>query len=709
MNDTIMNDESTGSAYEKSSDEQDSSLDEGEQAPASRAGSVRIRSRSRGIARGRDSKTRSSDQSNSEGGQAVSPDRKYQNFEDAVQWAANFQPPSFEDIKTPPRGRRAMNSKAHKPASKRKALKPASEIRVKRLKSFYSNEYREMLNEEIQDAKLRANPSGEMKSSQIGSSFWSEAEKMLFFMSLDRLGREDIRGIGEQIGTKSQNQVQEYICLLHKGIMERKEKNYSLLTPSELPAAVEISDECVALLERAGDAIAAHQELAEEKVEKAKWGDSWLITEDVAQLIEKRRSDAAGEEAMEEVLPAANLLHLRMWLELSRQIFMNPAAPRDEDNWEVIAEPGERPAMRATAFEDFHSLTVSITKRIVSSVLYCAMSRLRARSSKTSKYSQITVGDVKAALNILGMKTSSNNFWIGCAKRCSLEIIDGDSTMTYAEVEEALQEELPEGARSRSRSVTRHDQARGTSWNENIYSPSELDTESTGSESEHVYLPGSDEEVMSSPSSSNFPDNHSVQKRRIHPADVEEAAAQAQDAHTEAFDVHASQVEEIRLWNMLDQSAPFEFSAKPVINQAPRPPKDALVERENWREYFDYVSAWEAMGTPVREEEFLRNRTRRSRLVQGRAARNERGRSHEVQRLVGEERGLRLRDDEDDVFAGFEKEQGNGGDERPDSDLELGSLDDQSIASEDAIAAQIQTEKSTASDEQDDFNSSELE
>ncbi|KAK2630605.1 hypothetical protein QTJ16_001425 [Diplocarpon rosae] len=709
MNDSIMNDESSGSAYEKSSDEQDSSHDEGEQAPASRAGSASIRSRSRGIARGRDSKTRASDQSKPEGGRAISPDREDQNFEDAIEWAANFQPPSVEDIKTPPRGRRAMNSKAHKPARKRKAPKPASEIRVKRLKSFYSNDYREMLNEEIQDAKLRANPNVEMKSSQIGSSVWSEAEKRVFFMSLDRLGRENIRGIGEHIGTKSQNQVQEYISLLHKSIMERKEKKYPLLTPSELPAAVEISDECVALLERAGDAIAAHQELAEEKVEKAKWGDSWLITEDVAQLIEKRRRDAAGEEAMEEVLPAANLLHLRIWLELSRQIFMNPAAPRHEDNWAIIAEPGERPAVRATAFEDFHSLTVSITKRIVSSVLYCTMSRLRARSSKISKYPEITTDDVEAALNILGMKTSSNDFWIGCAKRCSLEIIDDDSIMTHAEVEEALQEELPERARSRSRSVTHHGQARGTSWNENIYSsPSEMDTESTESESEHVYLSGSDEEVMSSPPSSNFPNNPSVPKRRIHSADVEEAAAQAQDAHTEAFDMHASQVEEIRLWNMLDQSAPFGFSAKPVTDQAPRPPKDAMVERENWREYFDYISAWEAMETPVTEEDFIRNRTRRSRLVKGRAA-GERGRSHDVQRLVREERRLRLRDDEEDVFAGFETEQGNGGDERPDSDLASGNLDDQSSASEDPITAQLQTEKATASDEQDDFISSEIE
>ncbi|CAL3965433.1 hypothetical protein PZA11_001820 [Diplocarpon coronariae] len=700
MNDTVLalgepdvpqttydSDESSGSAYESSSDEQNSSYDEYENEPASRAGSARIRRRRLSKARGNVRGMRNSDHSESQGGRAPSSDREDKNFEDAAEWAANFQPPSVEDIKTPPRGRRAMKSKAHKPVSKRKALKPASEIRVKRLKSFYSNEYREMLNEEIQDAQARANPNVKTKASQIGSSVWSEAEKSLFFMSLDRLGRENIRGIGEQIGTKSQTQVQEYIILLHKGIMERKEKKYTLLTPSELPAAVEISDECVALLERAGDAIAIHQEVAEEKVEKTKWGDSWLITEDVARSIEKRRRDAAGEQAMEEVLPAANLLHLRTWLELSRQIFMNPAAPRDEDNWEIIAEPGERPAVRATAFEDFHSLTVSITKRIVSTVLYCTMSRLRARSSKTTKHSEITVGDVEAALNILGMRTSSNEFWIGCAKRCNLQIIDDGSTMTHTEVEEALREELFETARSRSCSVTRYDQARVTSWNEDVYSsPSEMDIESTDSESEYIHLLGSDEGFMSSPSESSSLNDAPALKRKIHPADAEEAAAEAQDAHTEAFDMHASQVEEIRLWNMLNQSAPFEFSAEPVVDQAPRPPQDFMVERENWRTHFDYVSEWEVMETPVREEEFLRNRMRRSRLVKGRAARNERGRSNDDKRLVREEQGLRLRDDTG-VFGRFGEEQGDGGDEPPDSDPEQASLDDQSQSSDEAIAA----------------------
>ncbi|OWP05532.1 hypothetical protein B2J93_7876 [Marssonina coronariae] len=645
MNDTVMalgepdvpqttydSDESSGSAYESSSDEQNSSYDEYENAPASRAGSARIRRRRLSKARGNVRGMRNSDHSESQGGRAPSSDREDKNFEDAAEWAANFQPPSVEDIKTPPRGRRAMKSKAHKPVSKRKALKPASEIRVKRLKSFYSNEYREMLNEEIQDAQARANPNVKTKASQIGSSVWSEAEK-------------------------------------------------------KLPAAVEISDECVALLERAGDAIAIHQEVAEEKVEKTKWGDSWLITEDVARSIEKRRRDAAGEQAMEEVLPAANLLHLRTWLELSRQIFMNPAAPRDEDNWEIIAEPGERPAVRATAFEDFHSLTVSITKRIVSTVLYCTMSRLRARSSKTTKHSEITVGDVEAALNILGMRTSSNEFWIGCAKRCNLQIIDDGSTMTHTEVEEALREELFETARSRSCSVTRYDQARVTSWNEDVYSSSsEMDIESTDSESEYIHLLGSDEGFMSSPSESSSLNDAPALKRKIHPADAEEAAAEAQDAHTEAFDMHASQVEEIRLWNMLNQSAPFEFSAEPVVDQAPRPPQDFMVERENWRTHFDYVSEWEVMETPVREEEFLRNRMRRSRLVKGRAARNERGRSNDDKRLVREEQGLRLRDDTG-VFGRFGEEQGDGGDEPPDSDPEQASLDDQSQSSDEAIAA----------------------
>ncbi|EKD17785.1 uncharacterized protein L3040_002154 [Drepanopeziza brunnea f. sp. 'multigermtubi'] len=587
--------ESSGSAYigSENDDNSNSSHDEDEVA-ASRAGSARGRSRSRSIANKKPAtKQRAATESDPEG------EQEDPNLQDASAWAANFKEPNVEDIKTPPRGSRVP---------KRKAQKPAPNARMNLLKGFYNNNYRELLNSEIQDAVSRAGPSSKLEESQIGSSVWTKHEKALFFASLDRLGKNDTPGIAEWTGSKSQHEVQEYINLLHQGSMERRAQGRKLVLSTGLPAAMEVSDECAALLERAGDALATIQELAEQKVEKGKWGESWLITEDVALAIEKRRKDAAGEEAMREVLPAANLLDFRKWLELSSRVFMNSAAPREEDNWENIAEPGEKPAVRATAFEDFHSLAVNITKRLVATVLFCTQSRLRAKGSNLVKHSEINADDVEAALKILGMKANSHEFWIGCAKRCNVKIDDGGSTLTYEEVEEALRGDLPERARSRSRSL---DPRTFPRTQDNLSSPSELDSE----------LLDSDEEYMSTPpraTSCSGDDSGPSKRRKLDPAEVEEMAGDAQDVYTEAFDMHASQAEEIRLWDLLEQTAPFEFNAKPAGGPPPKGFKDGLIEREDWRSHVRYVAEWEMLGTAVTEEEFERNRKRKSRVAKGR-------------------------------------------------------------------------------------------
>jgi len=599
-------DESSGSAYEVSEDEQ-SHDEEAEELSISRAGSVRGRSKSEA---GRQSR---------KGGKET-PNRDVS--EHAVQWASSFQAPELEEIKTP--GRLFRGGK------KRKAPKPATETRVKRLKSFYSNEYRELLNYEIQDAASRVADSDRLKESQIGSSIWTATEKGLLFTALESLGKDDLRGIAEQFGTKSQHQVQEYVNLLREEVMKRKDNYYQLLAPTDYPAAVEISDECCDILERAGDCLAAHQELAEEKVEKAKWGDTWLINEDVALQIEKKRKQEVGEEEMEEVLPAANLLDVSTWIELSDRIFMNAGSPREEDNWQAIAEPGEVLAVRATAFEDFHSLAYNITKRLVSTALFCSMSRLRARGYKKARHAEVNTDDVEAAVNILRLKPDSHEFWIGVPKRCSLQVVDDESDepveMTYKEVEKALRERHPRNrsrsmSRARSQSRVRNEQPKPfTAIPEQSQN---MDSESK-SESEYLSLSDTDEEFMSSPpypeSSTSDPDSHPGSHHQTIPPTANQTRETAQDAHTEAHDMYTSQTAEIRLWDLLKQVPPFDFTLSPVEEKAPKPVKDELAERENWRDYVEYVGEWEVMDTPVLMEEFERNERRMERMKRRRAA-----------------------------------------------------------------------------------------
>lgn len=602
-------DESSGSIYEVSDEEHYSYEDE--DVPASRAGletgSTKSRGRSGSMARVSSKKRRAS----------RNPDAKAeqedQKLEDASEWAAKFQAPDPEDIKTPRRQSRSR-------AGKRKASKPATETRVKRLKGYYNDEYRELLNGEIRDAVSRVVPYGALEGSQIGSSIWTKVEKDVFFASLDRLGRDSVQGIAERVGTKSQFEVQEYIKLLHSTFKARKQQGRRVLTTASLPAAVEISDECTALLERAADALATHQELAEEKVEKGKWGDSWLITEDVAHAIEQRRKEVEGEEAMREVLPAANLLDFRKWLELSNRVFMNPSAPREEENWENIAEPGEAPAVRATAFEDFHSLAFSITKRLVATVLFCTQSRLRAKGSITGKHAEVNADDVQAAINILGLKANSDIFWIGAAIRCNLKVVDDeDSTLTYQEVETALQSESRDRKRSQSRSRSRSLQPRPfsrasqpTSAASDSGSPAASDSDSD-SDPESASVPNSpaEDNYMHSPPPS--PSSRSASQTSKHDP---EAADALQDAETEAFDTYNSQAAELRLWAMLDQTPPFEFTATPGDRPVTKPVKDELAAREEWRGWVHYVGPWEAMETPVGEEQFEKNRAGMSRVAE---------------------------------------------------------------------------------------------
>ncbi|KAK0102108.1 hypothetical protein ONS95_001090 [Cadophora gregata] len=609
-------DESSGSAYEISDDEESHDEDD-EELPALRGGSERGRKAIKSHSK-KDGKN--------------TPNLEVR--EDAAGWASSFQAPKAEDIKAPRRQSRG--------GKKRRAPKLATESRIKRLKSFYSNQYRELLNCEIQDAASSVADSDGLKESQIGSSIWTAAEKGILFNALQSLGRDNVPGIAERIGSKSQHQVQEYVNLMLEGVMKRKEKYYQLVAPTDYPTAVEISDECCAILERAGDALAAHQELAEEKVEKAKWGDTWLINEDVALQIEKKRKQSSDEEEMEEVLPAAVLLNLNTWMELADRIFMNPGFPREEDNWQAIAEPGEEPAVRATAFEDFHSLAYNVTKRLVSTALFCSMSRQRAKGSNKVKHAEVNTNDVEAAVNILGLKADSHEYWMGVAKRCSLQVIDDDYDealdMTYKEVERALRERHP---RTRSRSMSRaRSQSRvrsepperiAVNSEKSQHTDSEDDEAHTDSESEseHESIVQSEEEFMSSPPPSDSSTSDSEPTPvAVHPKSHpkpnsptrQQSPEGAQDVHTEAHDMYTSQTEEIRLWNLLGQVPPFDFTLSPVQEKAPKSVRDVLVDRENWRDYVGYLNEWETMDSPVLREEFERNRRKSERKARRKAA-----------------------------------------------------------------------------------------
>ncbi|KAG9249298.1 hypothetical protein BJ878DRAFT_1759 [Calycina marina] len=568
-------------------------------------------------------------------------DKKFR--DDAQRWAATFVPPGSTDhIRTP--SRRAYRSTVgkRKYADLNFAPDHFSQVRVKRFQSFYSNEYRKLFNSDIDNI---ATPStkktaAELVESQIGSSVWTAKEKELFFSALGRLGRDNVHAIALRIGTKSELEVQEYVHVLHDALKPRmtgEQSNKPLLQSMDFPAAAEINEECCVVLERAADCLSSLQECYEIEKEATKWsGDSWLVTQKLANTLEKQRRDPEEEAELEDSLPAANLFDLGNWLELSREVFMNSIANDGEDNWRAVAEPGELPAIRTTAIDDFYSLTLSVIRRLISTALLCTMSRRRARklthARKAAKNAYVILEDVEAAVKMLGLKKDSGKFWTKAARRCKLNIVDDgderleeDVTMTYDEVEAALASEDVEvdiiRPPSRSRSV-QHDLA--TSLSETEVGHEDLTSALSGIEAEHsdsgsslnswqsIDFEGSEKECGATSASSG---GKSIRKKRV----TEKNHLRAEEEYTETLDIYSSCVEERKLWAMLRQEPPFNVQP-PVV---PGRPARTYNEGDGvalWREHTEYWSTWEMMPTPVPNAKFAANR----KLKSSRARRKER-------------------------------------------------------------------------------------
>ncbi|KAI9736087.1 MAG: hypothetical protein M1818_006263 [Claussenomyces sp. TS43310] len=525
---------------------------------------------------------------------------------------------------------------------KRKAEKVASSARkIQRLKGLYNNDYRELLNRDIRTAVLQDRPDQADKplvESQIGASVWTSVEKELFFGALVSLGKDNVRGIATRIRTKSALQVQEYMTLLHRGMVEKNlnEPRQQLLGIKDVPAAFQISQECCDALEASADALALRQERHEESLEKAKWGESWLLTHDVNDWVEEHLTEEGGTHALHEMLPAADLLNLGNWLELSTRIFMNPAAPREMENWQSMIEPGEEPGIRATAFSDFHTLAVSLTRRLVSATLFCAMSRLRATDSDhSSAQGNVKRADVHAAAMMLGLELDSTKFWTGCARRCNLDIhqnlsatVVAESEMHHDDVERILSQVSKPRQRPLSPGAARSDDmdslVLGGPFESSAAESSEQQSPETSNYESSSAFASEDEddpdhhsaldiernlasEYMAfihngplDPSDSEFetPKIHAGRmKRKVeHTYDQERAVHQ----YMEALDIKTSLGEEKKLWHLLKQDPPFAINPEDI--EVPEPPVQDRKESEeliDWRDRLEYWSEWEVFKDPV--------------------------------------------------------------------------------------------------------------
>ena len=491
----------------------------------------------------------------------------------------------------------------------------------KRVRKAFNHDYLNLLNVEIEDAAAHyvANEFSFLESSQIGLTIWSPAEKEILFESLSRLGRDGIPSISRRLQSKNEFEIQQYLKILEDAARVRKlDGKAAPLYPMDIPAAVELSPACCRVLEDAADTVSLRQEQHEEAIEESRWGDDWLITPSNLERIEASKPSG---------LLCLQLFRTSSWLRLSRRVFMNASFP--ENNWESISN--ESPAIRATALQDFYSLAVSITKRLVSATVYISESRIRSRAGLRRRAEKLVwPKDVEAAALSIGLKTDAKKFWAGCARRLRLDVYDddydsdvGDDTaediMPYDAVEAALggvddkqpaepaEEDLDDLASSLSDTPSL-DELSDLDPAADEDGPAQLSDAGDAEASDGLEAGDDgrddDDDVHREAKEvllyTAFEHPRTTRTRRAVQSRIR--AELRHVAHADALDARAGAIEERRLWALLGREPSGEITV-PAPQRAPplnsRTVDDLIPGGPNWRERVQYAEEWEQpLGLP---------------------------------------------------------------------------------------------------------------
>ncbi|KAF2793450.1 hypothetical protein K505DRAFT_325474 [Melanomma pulvis-pyrius CBS 109.77] len=548
------------------------------------------------------------------------------------------------------RSRRGV-SNAPTPSRKRRRSRSRSESlgplrNAKRhLDGQYNDAYRTLFNENVTSAATRFDLTDPFYhdyshplQGQIGLSKWTLKEKSTFYAALERFGQDDVRGIAGAIGTKSIPETRELLLILRDASAKHGDMR---LTLRDIPAAVEVSPKCNERLELAGDALAWYQERFEAKQEWERFGDYWLITPEIADKIEdalksSRQSsvvsrstpgleDEGGPPLKKDTeilqdIPESNLLHLSNLLTLSSSVFMNcsPDLPSPSPHWSTIVSPlAAKPSIYRTAIIDFHTLVISLTKRLTQASIIQATSRIRSQSWRLKKGVSLLVKkrDVFTAIDMLGLKRDGRETWRGVARRCGLQVIDGTGKskreVDWNEVEKILARSerfvetgdtdvettgLDSGAEENDfkaravRSGTPLPPERLESSECEQRNDIDIEYEDKGSDSDESLVSGSSTFSKAPRASPEFGLNT-----------------------LEEFDRETSRNEELRMWTVIGTAAPsskegFRKDEDVIEEERELEASNKIItSHNNWRNWTDYHAEWEDLHTPVPPAKFRTN------------------------------------------------------------------------------------------------------
>ncbi|CBX99389.1 hypothetical protein IAQ61_000509 [Plenodomus lingam] len=599
---------------------------------------------------------------------------------------------------------------------KRRRLESVDPSRIRNyyFEGKYNDAYRLLYNEHVHRAAARLEPldTARYYSMQIGASTWSASELSVFFAALERLGKADAPGIAKAVGAKTIPEIQELLLLLHDAAIKQ---GGTKVTLRDVPAAIELGEDCNRRLDTLAEALAWYQEMHEASQEQSKFGQYWLITSDIAghieSALESNRSRAASSvppsgaettrrggkvipgaciscklhkqkcdrgtpcsncvrrkldecvypklraqpglpdtengkgqpdtiqdpDAVISAIPEAQLLRADMMLTLSRTLFMNrsPTIPSPWPHWsEIASDFATEPAIYRSAFNDLHTLVVSVTKRLMQTAITQATSRLRSQRRRTKKgmVPLVKRRDVFSALEIVGMKRNGDERWRGVARRCALRVVRGrpervggrsaKGEISWDEVERIMAPESPrfaepgatdtEGSEGPSTSFKRRAMRSGT--------PLPMERLALyDSQSE------SDDEDFDAGSDVSMLDDHaptfarqSTQPRDIHGryASVAPTAGEGQPERKykslEQFDQDVSRREERALRLTLNIQAlsedEQEIGTGAVEEDSIGCTEEVVTDADGWRLWTEYRAEWEEFEDPVPRAHFAANR-----------------------------------------------------------------------------------------------------
>ncbi|CAN8102908.1 unnamed protein product [Discula destructiva] len=479
----------------------------------------------------------------------------------------------------------------------------------KKSKKAFNRSYLDLLNKDITQAASQCLSAShgkldermDLPSSQVGLTVWTSIEKERFFEALGRLGRDNTAGIAERIHTKGEMEVRQYMKLLQDALTHRRQQNeLDPLGLEAFPAAVEISQECCQALEEVADNIDVRLQRSEMAAEVEEYGPDWLLYQENCKDLEDK---AAGD-----ISKATGLFRSKEWLSLSESFFMNSST--SEGNWHSV--DGDTPCIWLSALDDFRTLALTLTRRLVAASNYMAATRLRAERGYRSQIRDfVKEKDVRAAALSLGIAAHKPPL-TGSARRLGLSIYEKPpkptensdlGPLSVTDVEDALGIDRTKSASQLGHKMQRIEMSSDEDSSMSPDSSGASDAESEGehgdsgpsdaaeSEEEDEIMAEADEAIIySAVDPPQTKRGRQALYRRI-------KAEMEQEKYADAVDMQASYQEELRMWSVLGQQPPESL----VDPGPPRPGRRLKLSVDggatvgkDWRLKTKVLSEWEA-------------------------------------------------------------------------------------------------------------------